>query len=152
MAKRWAYEDFAEGASLDLGSKLVTAEEVIEFASEFDAQPMHLDEEAGRRSILGGLAASGWHTCAMFMRMLCDAFLLDSTSQGSPGIDEVKWKKPVLAGDTLTGRTTVLAKRESKSKPQLGFVTMRAELFNQHGESVFELENTGMFLKRETAA
>jgi acyl dehydratase len=149
--RRWAYEDFAEGASLDLGPKHVTAEEIVAFASEFDAQPMHLDEAAGRAGILGGLSASGWHTCAMFMRMLCDAFLLDSTSQGSPGIDQVKWKKPVLAGDTLTGRVTVLGKRTSKSRPQLGFVAMRSELFNQRGEAVFELQNTGMFLTREAA-
>jgi acyl dehydratase len=149
--KRWAYEDFVEGASLDLGSKLVTAEEIVAFASEFDPQPMHLDEAAGKAGILGGLSASGWHTCAMFMRMLCDAFLLDSTSQGSPGIDQVRWKKPVLAGDTLTGRVTVLGKRTSKSRPQLGFVSMRAELFNQRGEAVFELRNTGMFLAREAA-
>ncbi|BCG93317.1 MaoC family dehydratase [Mesorhizobium sp. 131-2-1] len=151
-AKTWAYEDFVEGASLDLGTKLVSAAEIVEFASEFDAQPMHLDEAAGKASILGGLSASGWHTCAMFMRMLCDAFLLDSTSQGSPGIDHVKWKKPVLAGDTLSGAVTVLAKRQSKSRPQLGLVSMRSELFNQRGESVFELENTGMFLTREAAA
>jgi acyl dehydratase len=150
-AKKWAYEDFTEGAFLYLGAKQVTAEEIIAFASEFDAQPMHLDEAAGKATILGGLAASGWHTCAMFMRMMCDAFLLDSTSQGSPGIDHVKWKRPVLAGDRLTGRSTVLAKRLSKSKPQLGFVSMRAELFNQRGETVFELENTGMFLTREAA-
>ncbi|TJW88322.1 MAG: enoyl-CoA hydratase, partial [Mesorhizobium sp.] len=96
--------------------------------------------------------ASGWHTCAMFMRMLCDAFLLDSTSQGSPGIEHVKWKKPVLAGDRLTGTVTVLAKRQSKSRPQLGLVSMRSELFNQRGECVFELENSGMFLTREAAA
>ncbi len=151
-AKKWAFEDLVEGATLQLGSKRVTAEEIIEFASEFDPQPMHLDEEAGRRSILGGLSASGWHTCAMFMRMLCDAFLLDSTSQGSPGVDLVKWKRPVLVGDTLTGRCTVLSKRTSRSRPQLGFVQMRAELFNQRGEGVFELENTGMFLTREAAA
>lgn len=153
MATRtWAYEDLAEGAFLDLGSKRVTAQEIVEFASEFDPQPMHLSEEAGRRSLLGGLSASGWHTCAMFMRLLCDAFLLDSTSQGSPGIDSVKWKKPVLAGDILTGRCTVLSKRLSSSRPQLGFVRMRAELFNQRGETVLELENTGMFLTREAAA
>ncbi|RUW25154.1 MaoC family dehydratase [Mesorhizobium sp. M4B.F.Ca.ET.215.01.1.1] len=151
-AKTWAYEDFVEGASLDLGVKHVYAAEIIAFASEFDAQPMHLDKAAGKASILGGLSASGWHTCAMFMRMLCDAFLLDSTSQGSPGIEHVKWKKPVLAGDTLSGTVTVLAKRQSKSRPQLGLVTMRSELFNQRGESVFELENTGMFLTREAAA
>ena len=149
--KKWAYEDFPEGGTLDLGSKLVTAEEIIAFASEFDAQPMHLDEEAGKASILGGLSASGWHTCSMFMRMMCDAFLLDSTSQGSPGIDYARWKKPVLAGDTLTGRSTVLSKRTSRSRPNIGFVTLRAELFNQRGESVFELENTGMFLTRAGA-
>jgi acyl dehydratase len=147
--KRWAYEDFAEGASLDLGARTVSAEEIVAFASEFDAQPMHLDEGAGKASILGGLSASGWHTCALFMRMLCDAFLLDSTSQGAPGIDQVKWKKPVLAGDTLSGRVTVVGKRISRSRPRLGFVSMHAELFNQHGESVFELDNTGMFLTRE---
>ena len=152
IGKRWAYEDFVEGTSLDLGTRVVTAEEVVAFASEFDPQPMHIDEEAGRRSILGGLSASGWHTCAMFMRMMCDAFLLDSTAQGAPGVDHVKWKKPVLAGDTLSGKLTILGKRQSRSRPQVGLVSMRAELFNQHGENVFELENTAMFLTREAAA
>ncbi|PWJ75772.1 acyl dehydratase [Pseudaminobacter salicylatoxidans] len=150
--KKWAYEDFAEGLAIDLGTKDVTAAEIIEFASEFDAQPMHLDEEAGKASILGGLSASGWHTCSMFMRMMCDAFLLDSTSQGAPGIEYARWKKPVLAGDTLTGRSTVVAHRTSNSRPQLGLVTFRHELFNQKGENVFELENTGMFLKRGVTA
>jgi acyl dehydratase len=146
--KRWAYEDFEVGASLPLGSKLVTAEEIVEFAREFDPQPMHLDEEAGKASILGGLSASGWHTCAIFMRMICDAYLLDSTSQGAPGVDHVKWRKPVLAGDTLTGRSTVMARRLSQSRPALGFVTFRFELFNQNGETVFDMQNTGMFLRR----
>jgi acyl dehydratase len=150
-AKKWAYEDFVEGAAFPLGTKLVTAEEIIEFASEFDAQPMHLDEAAGKASILGGLSASGWHTCAMFMRLICDGLLLDSTSQGSPGIDYAKWKKPVLAGDTLTGKTTVVSARISKSRPSVGFVAIRSELANQHGEQVFELLNTGMFLTREAA-
>lgn len=150
-AKKWAFEDFVVGATLDIGSKLVTAQEIVEFASEFDPQPMHLDEAAGKRSILGGLSASGWHTCVIFMRLMCDAFLLDSTSQGAPGVDQVKWKKPVLAGDRLTGKCTIVAKRLSKSKPQLGFVTLHAELVNQRGESVFELENSAMFLTREAA-
>ena len=151
-AKRWAYEDFEVGGSITLGSKVVTAEEIIEFASEFDAQPMHLDEEAGKTSLLGGLGASGWHSCAMFMRMMCDGFLLDSTSQGSPGIEYVRWKRPVLAGDTLTGRSTILAQRASQSKPGLGFVTVKSELVNQRDQVVLELENTGMFLTREAAA
>lgn len=149
--KKWAYEDFAEGATMQLGTKTVSPEEIIEFASEFDPQPMHLSEEAGRASILGGLSASGWHTCSMFMRILCDAFLLQSTSQGAPGIEFVKWKKPVLAGDTLIVSTTILQKRVSAKRPNLGFVTMRAEMINQRGESVFELQNTGMFLTRAGA-
>jgi len=148
---RWAFEDFVEGGSIALASKLVTAEEIIEFASEFDAQPMHLDEEAGKASVLGGLAASGWHSCAIFMRMMCDGFLLDSTSQGSPGIEYCRWKRPVLAGDTLTGQSSVLAKRLSKTKPGLGFITVRSEMLNQHGQVVLEIENTGMFLTREAA-
>ena len=152
MARTWAYEDFLEGATIDLGHKLVTDEEIVEFAAEFDPQPMHLDEEAGKASILGGLSASGWHICAMFMRMICDGFLLDSTSQGAPGIDHVKWKKPVRAGYRLAARTTVLAKRLSRSRPSLGLVTLRTEMTNQRGESVFELENTVMFLTREAAS
>lgn len=147
----WAYEDFVEGQSLDLGAKTVTAEEIIEFASEFDAQPMHLDEEAGKASILGGLSASGWHTCSIFMRMFCDAVLGNSTSQGAPGVDFVRWRKPVLAGDRLTGKCTVVAKRISRSRPGLGLVTLRSELFNQRDETVLELQNTGMFLARDAA-
>ncbi|MEO3385158.1 MaoC family dehydratase [Mesorhizobium sp. CAU 1741] len=150
--KKWAFEDFEVGTVIDLGSKHVTAQEIIAFASEFDAQPMHLDEEAGKASILGGLGASGWHTCSMFMKMMCDAFLLDSTSQGSPGLDYVRWKKPVLAGDTLTGTSTITAKRESASRPTLGFVTVTHELKNQDGEVVAELQNMGMFLKRNAGA
>ena len=150
--KTWAFEDFVEGGTIDLGAKDVTAEEIVEFAAEFDPQPMHLDEAAGKASILGGLSASGWHTCAMYMRLLCDAFLLDSTSEGAPGIDQIKWKRPVLAGDRLTGRTKVLSRRESRSRPSIGLVSFRSELLNQRGEQVFELENTAMFRKREAAA
>ncbi len=149
--KTWAFEDFVEGMSIDLGAKDVTAAEIVEFASEFDPQPMHLDETAGQASILGGLSASGWHTCSMFMRLFCDAILLDSTSQGAPGVDHIKWRRPVLAGDRLTGHTTVVASRPSKSRPSLGLVTLRSELFNQRGETVLQLENTGMFLKRGAA-
>lgn len=151
-AKKWAFEDFVPGMTVDLGERHVTAEEIIEFASEFDPQPMHLHEEAGKASILGGLAASGWHTCSMLMRMMCDSFLLESTSQGSPGIDVVRWRRPVLAGDTLRGSCTVLTARESGSRPGLGLVTVRYFLANQRGETVLEMENTGMFLTRGAAA
>lgn len=150
--KKWAYEDLTEGRTIELGSKAVTAEEIIEFASQFDAQPMHLDEEAGKASILGGLAASGWHSCALFMRLLYDGLLADSTSQGGPSIPYLRWKKPVLAGDTLSARSTVTARRRSGSRPKLGFVTCRHEVFNQKGELVMELENVGMFLLRDPEA
>ncbi|MDI6027173.1 MaoC family dehydratase [Corticibacterium sp. UT-5YL-CI-8] len=146
--KKWAYEDFEESGVIPLGEKIVTAEEIVEFASEFDAQPMHLDEAAGKASLLGGLGASGWHNCAMYMRMFCDGILLDSTSQGAPGIDFVNWRRPVLAGDRLTATSKVLSKRESKSRPGLGLVTFRSEMTNQKGEIVFELQNTCMFLSR----
>lgn len=151
-AKTWAYEDFEEGATLVLGTRTVTAEEIVDFASQFDPQPMHLHAEAGKASMLGGLAASGWHTCSIFMRMMCDAFVLDSTSQGAPGVDYAKWRKPVLAGDTLTGRTVVTGKRLSAKRPTLGFVTCRHELVNQRGEIVLEMANTGMFLTRDGVA
>ncbi|HEV7251584.1 MAG TPA: MaoC family dehydratase [Mesorhizobium sp.] len=146
--KRYAFEDFLPGVSFALGPKLVTAEEIVAFAREFDPQPFHLDEAAGRESILGGLAASGWHVCAMFMRMMCDSYLLDATSQGAPGIEEARWKRPVLAGDTLSGKSTVQSARASNSRPEIGIVSFRHELFNQRGESVFELENAAMFRRR----
>lgn len=150
-AKKWAFEDFAEGMTFDLGEKHVSRQEIIEFASEFDPQPMHLNEEAGQASILGGLSASGWHTCSMLMRMMCDTFLLDSTSQGAPGIENVSWKKPVLANDTIKGACTVVSTRKSSSRPDLGFITCKYQLTNQHGETVLEMRNTGMFLSREAA-
>ena len=150
--RRFAFEDFEEGAVLQLGTKTVSAEEIVDFASQFDMQPMHLDEEAGRAGILGGLSASGWHTCGVFMRLMCDGFLLDSTSQGAPGVEYARWKRPVIAGDTLSGTSTVVAKRASASRPGLGFVTCRHELTNQRGEVVMELQNTGMFLTREAAS
>jgi acyl dehydratase len=152
--KRWAFEDFVQGTTIPLGEKTVEAAEIIEFAGQFDMQPMHLDEEAGRNSILGGLSASGWHTAAMYMRMLCDAFLLDTTSQGSPGIDYLRWKRPVLAGDTLRAQVTVTKARRSGSRPNIGLVTFKSEMFNQANELVLEFQNTGMFLLRnpETAA
>lgn len=149
--KKWAFEDFFEGMTINLGEKHVSAQEIIEFASEFDPHPIHLDEEAGKASILGGMSASGWHTCAMMMRMICDAFLLDSTSQGSPGIESVSWKHPVLANDTLRGTCTVVSTRESSSRPGLGLVNVTYRMTNQRGEIVLEMLNTGMFLTREAA-
>lgn len=146
--KKWAFEDLTEGTVIKLGRRTVTAEEIVRFARAFDPQPMHLDEEAGRASLLGGLAASGWHSCALFMRMLYDAVLADSTSEGSPGIREARWRRPVLAGDTLSGTSTVIARRPLRSRPGIGMVTFRHLVANQRGETVMEMENPIMFSMR----
>ncbi len=142
------FEDLSPGIEFPLGPKSVSTDEIIAFAMEFDAQPMHLDAEAGRKSILGGLAASGWHTCAMMMRMMIDSYLLRMAAEGAPGIDFVKWKKPVLAGDVLAGETRVLDRRELKSRPGIGIVSFRHELRNQNGETVLESENPIMLRLR----
>ena len=142
------FEDFHVGRTFELGPKTVTADEIIEFASEFDPQPLHLSEEAGRASILGGLSASGWHTSCMFMRMMIDSYLSSSLSEGAPGIDVMEWKKPVLAGDTLKGSSTVTAARTTRSRPHIGIVTFTHELHNQRGETVLRSENAIMFRLR----
>ena len=149
--KRWAYEDFVGVGRLELGSSTVDAAAIVEFASEFDPQPFHLDEAVGAAGLLGGLAASGWHTCSIYMRLLYEGLLRDSTSQGAPGVDYVKWPRPVLAGDTLSASAQVLECRESAKRPQIGLVTLRATMVNQRGETVLELQNTGMFLKRSAS-
>jgi acyl dehydratase len=149
---KYGFEDFTPGRSFPLGPKLVTAEEIIEFAEEFDPQPMHLSEEAGKASILGGLAASGWHTCGMLMRMTVDSYISHSPSQAGLGVDLVEWKKPVLAGDTLSGTTTVIEQRVSKTRPGMGVVKLRHELQNQRGEIVCIVElNAMLATSAETA-
>lgn len=148
---KYAYEDMEPGMTLPFGPRTISKEEIIEFASQFDPQPFHLDEEAGKASVLGGLAASGWQTASLIMRMVCDAYLIDSTSQGGPSVEFTRWKRPVLAGDTLNGITTIKDKRISRSRPSIGFVTFHHELFNQRGETVCEMQHPCMMLLREYA-
>ena len=140
------YEDFAIGETRDLGRYHVTAEEIVRFAREFDPQPFHLSEEGGRASVLGALSASGWHSCAMLMRMMVDGYLGRTAGMGSPGIDELRWLKPVFAGEILSGSMTVLDKRVSKNRPEMGLVTMRWEMQNQADEA--KLDMTGITLIR----
>jgi acyl dehydratase len=147
MAYRY-FEDFVEAETIELGHHTVSAEEIIDFASKFDPAPFHLSEAAGKASMLGGLAASGWHTCAMMMRMMCDSFLLESSGQGAPGIDECRWLAPVLAGDTINATATVLSKRASASRPGLGIVRFRFEVARQDGKPVMTVENPIIFRMR----
>ncbi len=146
------FEDFVVGASETHGPKLVTREEIIAFAAEFDPQPMHLDEDVARRSMLGGLAASGWHTCVILMRLFADGVLLDSSSMGAPGVDEMRWLKPVRPGDRISARVTVLDKRASKSRPDVGLVRLQIELLNQDAEVVAYESHVHMFGRRQAEA
>jgi len=148
LVPKYAYEDFHEGRVFPLGPIVVSAEEIIEFAEEFDAQPMHLDEEAGRASLLGGLAASGWHMTGLLMKMMTASYILDSTSEGAPGIDSIEWKRPLIAGDTFGGTSTVVSRRLSASRKGIGIVQMRHELKNQRGETVMVCTNAGMMRVR----
>ena len=150
-ATRFAFEDFVKGETIEFHTVTVTADDIIDFAADWDPQPMHLDEEAGRATPLGGLAASGWHMICLIMRGMCEGFLLDSTSQGSPGVDEVNWLKPLRPGDTLTMRYTVLDKRMSRSRPHIGLVHFLFEAINQRGETVATIRNPIMFARRAAA-
>lgn len=146
------YEDFTEGLEIDLGPYPVTRDEVIEFAREFDPQPFHLDEEAAKDTLLGGLSASGWHSCAMMMRMMADAYILDSSSQGSPGVEYVRWKRPVRPGDVLRGTARLVSRRLSSKRPTLGILKITTDLRNQTGETVLESAYTLLVLTREGLA
>ena len=139
--QKLAFEDFTEGRRFELAPRTINADEIIAFAAEFDPQPMHLDEGAGKAGILGGLSASGWHTCAIAMRMFYDAYLSNSLSQGAPGVDVCKWKRPVLAGDTLHGFSEVLSARSSSSRPGIGIVQLHHEIHNQDDQLVMASEN-----------
>lgn len=146
------WEDFAVGSVATCGPRRVTREEIVAFAAEFDPQPFHLDEEAARTSMLGGLCASGWHTCCLMMRLLADGFLNRTTSMGSPGIDEVRWLLPLRPGDSISLRITVADKRASKSRPDRGFVRLVVEVLNQAGGRVMTLATTMMMKRREHGA
>jgi acyl dehydratase len=136
---------------MTLGSTTVSREAVLEFARQFDPQPFHLDDAAAEASLFGKLAASGWHSCAMMMRLMCDGYLNESSSLGSPGIDNLRWLKPVHPGDTLTGAMDVLEARVMNSRPQVGLVLSRWSLTNQDGVVVLTMQGWGMFGRRDAA-
>lgn len=150
------WEDFQAGSVREFGHKLVTRDDVVRFAAEFDPQPFHLDEDAARSSLFGGLAASGWHTCAMVMRMMCDAYLLDAASLGSPGLDKLQWLKPVYPDDVLRVRMTILEARPMNSKPHVGLVRSQWETIARRPDGseavVLLMEGWGMFRRRDVAA
>lgn len=140
------YEDIAVGQTLPLGGTRVTADEIVEFARAFDPQPMHLDPVAAKDTMVGEHCASGFHSCAILMRLLCDSFLLDSASLGSPGMEEVRWLKPVVPDRPMTGRITCTAKRELASRPGVGLLRMLIELVDAEGTALMTW-NTSQFIR-----
>jgi acyl dehydratase len=141
-------EDFRPGEVIDLGEVRLAEDDIIAFARQFDPQPFHIDPERGRQSPFGSLIASGWHTAALFMRLFATRVLNESVSLGSPGVEELRWLRPVRPGDTLRGRFTVLEARPSRSRADWGIVRSRGEMLNQDGEVVMSLEAVNFFGRR----
>ena len=140
------FEDHIIGETREFGSYRVSEEEIIEFGTRYDPQPFHVDREAAAQSPFRGLIASGWHTCAMMMRMVADFSMSRDSVMGSPGVDEIRWLKPVRPGDRLSIRQTVVSTERSKSKPDRGVVKTRTEVLNQDKEIV--MHATGMIIYR----
>jgi len=153
MLERWYgvmryFEDFVVGDTFDLGSATITRESIIAFASQYDPQPFHVDEERARASVFGGLIASGWQTTAVFMRLFVDNLLSDAASMGSPGLDEIRWLKPVRPDDRLRARFTVVEARPSTRRADRGTVYSLCEMVNQRDEVVMTLKGLHILGRR----
>ena len=144
MTFKYYFEDFKVGETLEIGRHEIGESEMLEFARQFDPQPFHNDAQKARSTIYGGLIASGWHTCAIAMRVMCDAYLSQSASMGSPGMEEIRWLKPVRPGDTLIFQRTIEEARPT-SKPDRGLVLTRWDVYNQRDEHVMMMRGYGLF-------
>lgn len=147
-----SFEDFPPGHFGTFGPRHVSRQEILEFAAEFDPQPMHLDEAAANKSMLKGLAASGWHLCAIMMRMMADGFITRAVSLGSPGVDEVRWLAPLRPGDDVTLDVDVLEARPSRSRPETGIVTFKSTARNAAGEVLCEITSPILIGRRAGTA
>jgi acyl dehydratase len=147
------FEDVVIGETVRFGSYPVTREEVIDFAGKYDPQPFHLDDDAASKTYFGRLSASGWHTGAMMMRMMVDHMKdHQRAGLGSPGIDELRWIKPVYPGDTLRVEGETLSKRRSASRPEMGLIYGVNRVYNQHDELVMTMKSTGLIQVRDPSA
>ena len=145
------FEEIEIGHRREIGTYTFTAEAIKTFAAKFDPQRFHLDEEEGRKSLFGGLAASGWHLCSLMMRMMADGFITRAASLGSPGVDEVRWLSPLRPGDDLTLDVDVLEARSSKSRPELGIVKFKCTVRNAAGQALAEMTSPILIERREGA-
>ena len=146
------FEDYRVGESFEFGDYLVTEQEIVEFARRYDPQPFHVDKEAARASLFGGLIASGWMTGSVMMRLAVDHLISPVSSMGSPGIDELRWPRPVRPGDRLRVRATVLEAKRSQTKPDRGMIQFLQEAINQDGEVVMSIRGWGMYRCRSMPA
>jgi acyl dehydratase len=142
------WDDYEIGQKFDLGSTSFTADEIVDFARQYDPQSFHVDAGAARQSLFGGLIASGWHVIAKLMRLFVDNYVDQRTALGSPGVDEVRWLKPVRPGDTLNTWIECAGKVPSKSRPEMGIVHEHWRATNQKGELVMTLKGTNMVRRR----
>jgi acyl dehydratase len=150
MAFRY-FDDFQLGEKTDLGRYPVTEAEILTFAQQYDPQRIHTDRDFAARGPFGGLIASGWHTCAMFMRLLVDAMLMESSAIASPGVDGIRWIRPVRAGDELRAEAEVIEITPSRQRPDRGLVKHDCKVFNQDNELVMTLRTLALFSRRPQA-
>jgi acyl dehydratase len=151
MALKYYWEDFTPGRVFETATRTLSEEDIVRFAREYDPQSYHTDAEAARNSPFGGLIASGWQTAAVGMRLMCDGYLLETSCVGSPGLDELRWLKPVRPGDTLRLRTTVIEATPSARQANRGTVLFRWEILNQNGEVALLMVGRQLFLRRAPA-
>jgi acyl dehydratase len=149
MAIKYYWEDFAPGRVFETPTRTLAEEDIVRFAREYDPQSFHTDAEAARASPFGGLIASGWQTCSVTMRLMCDGYLLETSCVGSPGLEELRWLKPVRPGDTLRLKATVVESTPSGKQPNRGTVLFRWHTLNQNDEVVLSMRGRQMFLRRE---
>jgi acyl dehydratase len=145
---KYYWDDFTPGWTFESGSRSLSAEDIKRFAREYDPQVFHTDEEAAKATPFGGLIASGWQTCGMMMRLMCDGYLIESACLGSPGLDELRWLKPVRPGDALRLRTEVLEQTPSQKQPNRGTVKFRWQVLNQNDELVCAIVGRQLFRRR----
>jgi acyl dehydratase len=146
------FEDVEVGQTHRFGRYEVTRDEILEYARQFDPQPFHVDEEAAKRSMFGGLIASGWHTGAMFIRMICDHAIPGSATTGALGFDDLRWLRPVRPGDVLSVETVVKEKVESRSRRDVGTVKIESRVLDQHGQAVMALTSLVLYRRRPASA
>jgi len=151
MPFRYCWEDFTPGQVFEHGARVLSEDDIVGFAREWDPQRYHADPQKAKQTPFGGLIASGWQSCAVLMRLMCDAYLNESSCVGSPGIDEIRFLRPVRPGDSLRFRSTVLEASPSRTKPNRGSVVFRWELINQDGDVVLSMLGRQFYLRRASA-